>query len=104
MDKLRNKEFYYSNNILLQGQQRTAKAIDEWVEQQFINQLSAEDVKRGGENNEDRLRLKAMMGFLYKEAVKKLRDGYFELVGAVDTANKIDQWVNRELIKRMRIK
>jgi len=51
--------------------------------------------------SESKLRLKAMMGFLYKEAIGKLREGFFNLVGAVETANAIEKWVNKQLMKRI---
>jgi hypothetical protein len=43
----------------------------------------------------------ALQGYLYEEAVRKLRRNEFQVEGAAAAADAIDLWVRREFVKRI---
>jgi hypothetical protein len=97
IEQLRLGKFYFQGDKRnpLQGQQKTAEAIDTWVTSQFVKSMTRETFNR------HKLYHDAMIGFLYQDAVQKLREGYFSVLGHEETANAIDNWVNKEFLRRM---
>ena len=53
--------------------------------------------------SQDELYKEAMLGFLYKEAVMKLKEGFFNVLGYQATAKSIQSWVDNEFLKRVGI-
>jgi len=45
----------------------------------------------------------AMIGFLYKEAIELLRKGEFDVLGAENTADVIERYVQQRFFKRLNI-
>jgi len=86
------------SNNKLQGQDLTAEKVTMYVEREFIKRFQQVDI------NLDYRVHEATIGFLYSEAVDMLRQGHFNVLGAVETADAIDRWVNREFMKRMGVK
>jgi hypothetical protein len=96
--QLRQGQLYFSDGSSLQGQKKTADAIDDWVSSEFFTRTSKQDLVG------DKLYCEAMIGFLYKEAVENLRMGKFNLLGAQATADAIDKWVRQEFLRRRGIR
>ena len=76
-------------------QRKAADAIDTYVRDQFLKRISTATIESHALYHE------AMIGFLYKEAVKKLRKGDFNVLGYKDMAYSIEEWVKTEFLKRM---
>jgi uncharacterized coiled-coil protein SlyX len=76
-------------------QQKAANAIDTYVRDQFLKRVSTATIESHALYHE------AMIGFLYKESVKKLRRGEFNVLGYKDMAYSIEEWVKTEFLKRM---
>ena len=76
-------------------QRKAADAIDTYVRDQFLKRISTATIESHALYHE------AMIGFLYKEAVKKLRRGDFNVLGYKDMAYSIEEWVKTEFLKRM---
>lgn len=85
------------NKVPLQGQKLAADRIDSWVREQFLKRTTIDQL------DQNYLYHEAMIGFLYKEAVKLLRVGFFPVLGAKDTADAIESWVKQEFLERMGI-
>jgi hypothetical protein len=85
------------NKIPLQGQKIAADKIDNWVREQFLKRTTIEKI------DYNYLYHEAMIGFLYKEAVRLLRTGFFPILGAKETANVLENWVRKEFLNRMGI-
>jgi hypothetical protein len=83
------------NTVTLQGQKKAADKIDNWVREQFLKRMTVQKL------DANYLYHEAMIGFLYREAVNKLRAGYFPVLGAAETAEAIEQWVRKEFMHRM---
>ena len=98
LEELRKGKLYYKGKSKLQGQQETARQITEWVRNEFLKRLTRRDIL-----NQDELRREAMLGFLYQEAVDKLAQGYFSVLGYQNTATAINNWVNKEFLRRINI-
>lgn len=100
IQRLRRGEFevlVVNNSVNLQGQRLAAKKLDEWVRDQYIRRTTVDKIQL------DWIYHEAMLGFLYKEAVSKLRYGEFPVLGAKETADVIENWVKEEFLKRMGI-
>ena len=97
VDQLRRGSLYFKAKNKLQGQQETARQIDDWVRSQFMVRITKDIL------NQDKLYKEAMLGFLYKEAVAKLRIGEFDCLGYQATAQAIESWVTSEFLKRVGI-
>lgn len=95
VDELRKGKLYYKEGNRLQGQAKTADTLDAWVRHEFLQRTTIQDIK-----TKNALYNEAMFGFLYKEAVMKLRKGEFNVLGAKNTADAIQEWVEKEFIKR----
>ena len=80
------------------NQQKAANAIDTYVRDQFLKRVSTATIESHALYHE------AMIGFLYKEAIKKLRRGEFNVLGYKDMAYSIEEWVKTEFLKRMGFK
>ena len=76
-------------------QEKAANAIDTYVRDQFLKRISTATIESHALYHE------AMIGFLYKESVKKLRRGEFNVLGYKDMAYSIEEWVKTEFLKRM---
>ena len=76
-------------------QRKAADAIDTYVRDQFLKTISTATIESHALYHE------AMIGFLYKESVKKLRRGDFNVLGYKDMAYSIEEWVKTEFLKRM---
>lgn len=98
IEELRQGRLGYNNKTVLQGQKETATVIDNYVRDRFFEETTIQSLQYNNVYHE------AMFGFLYKEAVSKLREGYFEVLGHVATANAIDAWVKEEFLRRRRIR
>lgn len=83
------KEFRVSN------QAKAANAVEGYVKNKFLRQISSATI------NSHFLYHEAMIGFLYKEAIIRLRRGEFNVLGYKDIAQSIDEWVKTEFLKRM---
>jgi len=92
---LRKGQLYVKGNDRTQGQEATANKLDEWVENQILTR-PADVLLQGNE-----VIHQVMVGHLYREAVEKLRNGEFPVLGAKETANIIDRWVQQEMLRRM---
>ena len=82
-------------NLKVNYQRKAADAIDTYVRDQFLKRISTATIESHALYHE------AMIGFLYKEAVKKLRRGDFNVLGYKDMAYSIEEWVKTEFLKRM---
>ena len=95
IELLNRGQFYYKGNNKLHGQEKTAKAIDEWVKHEFFIRMTTKELEKGV------LYIEAMTGFLYKEAVSRLARGEFSVLGHSATAKKLQTWVEKEYITRL---
>lgn len=82
-------------NFKLHHQCRAADAIESYVRDEFLKKISSATL------DSHCLYHEAMIGFLYKEAVKRLRRGEFNVLGYKDIALSIDEWVKKEFLRRM---
>lgn len=96
VDELSRGKLYYKGVTKLQGQKTTARYIHEWVRAEFMKRLAKRDIF-----DQNELYKEAMIGFLYQEAVNKLAEGYFSVLGYEETAREIHNWVNKEFLKRI---
>jgi len=99
VSKLRTGTFFLEGTTKLQGQARTADAIDNWVRKEFLKSLTIQDAR-----DKDSLYKDALLGVLYKDAVDNLRCGHIDILGAETTAAAIQAWVEKEFLRRMGIK
>lgn len=97
IQKLKNEELYFRGDSKLQGQKVTAEKIEAWVINEFFNRTTVKTVSIIKDN---RCMNDAMMGFLYKDAVKLLKNGYFNVLGAKETAEAIETWVKKSFLQR----
>ena len=77
------------------GQPRAAAAIESYVKKEFLRRISATAIDAHYMYHE------AMIGFLYKEAIARLRRGEFNVLGYKDIAECIENWVRTEFLQRM---
>lgn len=85
------------NESAVQGQKVAADKIDAYVKKRFFSSITIEKVEA------NKLVHEALFGFLYKEAVAKLRLGGFNVLGHEELAEAIENWVYDEFLKRMGI-
>lgn len=73
---------------------RTADAIDNWVFREFSGRVSkmVPDVN---------IYQRALLGFLYRQAVDAIRRGEIQVYGPAETADAIETWVRREFAARL---
>ena len=95
IELLNKGKFYYKGNNKLQGQEKTAKAIEKWVRHQFFVRMTTKELEKGV------LYIEAMTGFLYKEAVARLANGKLNVLGHSTTAQALQEWVEKEYISRL---
>lgn len=96
IELLRNEKFVDNQGQVLQGQKITAQKIDQYVKQQFMKRSDARNIL----NPKLSVYNEAFIGVLYKEAVGKLRNDEFNVLGAKATADAIDEWVTTEFLRR----
>ena len=77
------------------NQAKAGDAIEEHVQNEFLRKVSSATINRHVLYHE------AMIGFLYKQAVVKLKRGEFNVLGYKDIAKAIEKWVKTEFLKRM---
>lgn len=73
---------------------RTADAIDNWVFREFSERVSkmVPDVN---------VYQRALLGFLYRQAIDAIRRGEIQVYGPAETAEAIETWVRREFAARL---
>ena len=77
------------------SQAKAADAIDLHVQNQFLKRVSSATINRHVLYHE------AMIGFLYRQAIVKLKRGEFNVLGYKDVAESIERWVKTEFMRRM---
>jgi hypothetical protein len=77
------------------SQAKAADAIDLHVQNQFLKRVSSATINRHILYHE------AMIGFLYRQAIVKLKRGEFNVLGYKEVAESIERWVKTEFMKRM---
>ncbi len=95
-EKLSRGELYYRGRTKLNGQEITAKRINEWVGKQALARADESDML----DLSTTVEIEALYGMLYREAVQLLKQGNFKVLGAKDTAATIKNWVHQEYLKR----
>jgi len=73
-----------------------ADRIDDWVLERFYQRVSRAVP-------DENLYQRALLGFLYREAVDALRRGEIQLLGHVEVADAIDAWVRRAFARRLNV-
>jgi hypothetical protein len=96
VQKLRKEEFV-KNNYKINFQKLAADKIEEYVTNKFHANMTVDKLTRDEKYNE------AMICFLYREAVQRLREGKFEIISAAQIAEVIERWVKTEFYKRLGI-
>ena len=77
------------------SQIKAADAIDSYVQNQFLKRVSSATISRHILYHE------AMIGFLYKQAITRLKRGEFNVLGYKDVADSVERWVKSEFMRRM---
>ena len=77
------------------SQVKAADAIDSYVQDQFLKRVSSATISRHILYHE------AMIGFLYKQAITRLKRGEFNVLGYKDVADSVERWVKTEFMRRM---
>lgn len=77
------------------SQVKAAEAIDAYVQTQFLKRVSSATISRHVLYHE------AMIGFLYKQAIRRLKRGEFNVLGYKEVAESIEKWVKTEFMRRM---
>ena len=80
----------------LYGTKRAADAIEEWVKSQFVNNVKLSDLSM-----KPSMYHEAYIGFLYWQAVQKLRNGEFNVLGNKDIADAIESFVVNSMYSKM---
>tara|TARA_R110002110_G_scaffold198675_6_gene409179 strand:- start:19575 stop:20000 length:426 start_codon:yes stop_codon:yes gene_type:complete len=96
VQQLSKGHLYIEGRNKLQGQKITADKINNWVQEEFVkrnqNDLTL-DLNSGMEKE-------ALLGFLYKESIDELKLGKINALGAEQTAQTIQRWVEKEYLRR----
>ena len=79
----------------IHNQIKAGEALEHHVQNEFLRRVSSATINRHILYHE------AMIGFLYRQAVRKLKRGEFNVLGYKDIAKAIEQWVKTEFLKRM---
>ena len=77
------------------SQTKAADAIDSYVQNQFLKRVSSATINRHILYHE------AMIGFLYKQAIARLKRGEFNVSGYKEVAESVEKWVKTQFMKRM---
>jgi hypothetical protein len=77
------------------SQTKAADAIDSYVQNQFLKRVSSATINRHILYHE------AMIGFLYKQAIARLKRGEFNVLGYKEVAESVEKWVKTQFMKRM---
>ena len=83
----------------LQGQQKTAAKVIDWIEKRVMSKLASGELKACAVNKNE-----AYLGFAYQEAIDALKRGHLNVLGASETAQAIDAYVRKKTIRIMGIK
>ena len=84
-----------SQPFKVNSQVKAAEAIDSHVQDQFLKRVSSATISRHILYHE------AMIGFLYKQAITRLKRGEFNVLGYKDVADSVERWVKTEFMRRM---
>ena len=98
VDLLKNNKLIITKNaepLKINSQVKAAEAIESYVKNQFLHRVSSATISRHILYHE------AMIGFLYKHAIIRLRRGEFNVLGYKEVAGAIEQWVKAEFMRRM---
>lgn len=98
VQKLREGQLYFDDKVVLQGQRKTADAIENWVRSEFLKRMTIESIMSN--NN---IYHEAYLGMLYKESIEELKKGTFNVLGAKATADTLENWVHREFLRKLQI-
>ena len=100
VNRMKKGLLYFESNPdnRLQGQRDTANRIDDWVRDEFLKSVTQKRLMES-----QNIVHEAYIGFLYKEAVSRLRMGCFDVLGAEATANAIDLFVKKAFCRKMNI-
>ena len=77
------------------SQVKAGEAIEKQVQDQFLKRVSSATI------SSHILYHEAMIGFLYRQAVGKLKRGEFNVLGYKEVAESVEKWVKVEFLKRM---
>ena len=77
------------------SQVKAGEAVEQYVHDQFLKRVSSATISRHILYHE------AMIGFLYRQAVGKLKKGEFNVLGYREVAGTVEKWVKVEFLKRM---
>ena len=77
------------------SQIKAGEAIEKQVQDQFLKRVSSATI------SSHILYHEAMIGFLYRQAVVKLKRGEFNVLGYKEVAESVEKWVKVEFLKRM---
>ena len=77
------------------SQVKAAEALDSYVQTQFLKRVSSATISHHILYHE------AMIGFLYKQAIGRLKRGEFNVLGYKEVAESIEKWVKTEFMRRM---
>ena len=84
-----------STPFKVNSQVKAAEAIDTHVQSQFLKRVSSATISRHVLYHE------AMIGFLYKQAISRLKRGEFNVLGYKEVADSVERWVKAEFMRRM---
>jgi len=93
---LKDNILFYDKDVPLQGQDKTAEAIEEWVSEQYFRNIQITDFS----DTTMSFHSQAYLGILYWQAVQMLSRGEFKVLGHVATAEAIEKWVQSEFMKK----
>ena len=98
VELLKNNNLIVINNaeaFKVSSQVKAAEAIEAYVQNQFLQRVSSATLSTHILYHE------AMIGFLYKQAIIRLRRGEFNVLGYKEVAAVVEKWVKTEFMKRM---
>ena len=98
VELLKNNNLIVINNaeaFKVNSQVKAAEAIEAYVQNQFLQRVSSATLSTHILYHE------AMIGFLYKQAIIRLRRGEFNVLGYKEVAAVVEKWVKTEFMKRM---
>ena len=98
VELLKNNKLIVMSNAepyKVNSQVKAAEAIEAYVQNQFLQRVSSATLSTHILYHE------AMIGFLYKQAIIRLRRGEFNVLGYKEVAEVVEKWVKTEFMKRM---
>ena len=98
VELLKNNKLIVMSNAepyKVNSQVKAAEAIEAYVQNQFLQRVSSATLSTHILYHE------AMIGFLYKQAIIRLRRGEFNVLGYKEVAEVVEKWVKTEFMRRM---